>query len=550
MKLKELLRNYQKKQIYFNYCFLKKEPKEYQKITKYQIILDIYEMYNSNPDFIKDICSTEELLLLKKILKGEVENIVITKKEETYERYNLLNSLEQKFLLSLDFFDPKIKVPEEIEKSIKIALKNFNKEELKERDELRYLIVGLIRTYFLLTRDEFFQYFSEYYSLSYVDLNNYIDNNLYFKRFITKLPDDYYLSKEYEIYLEVITNERKKKNSSFFHLYKKEELISVGKNRINLEDEDINKFYNFLLKKIKGNIILEHSIDYFIEIAIAFDIKNVTKYLEFILSFITDEKEISNAMLQIIIKAYNKFPNWINNGVAPFYALEETKNDNDSIINVIPSNKIGRNDPCPCGSGKKYKKCCLNLKGLRKKEAILPEEEAIKFYKIFSLLCFFANKKYKILEDIKEVEDLFNSNGTLKTEKVALIREKMWSDDKIIQEFIENSKEILSQEELLIAESWQRRISKRFLLYKYIDGKSILIDENQVYEVLGIYNSISEKMPFSKLPMFVEMTLLPFKDKIIYDGLFSVLNMILGDGIKDLSNQIYEKQKNNIIVRL
>jgi hypothetical protein len=26
------------------------------------------------------------------------------------------------------------------------------------------------------------------------------------------------------------------------------------------------------------------------------------------------------------------------------------------IVNVSP--KIGRNDPCPCGSGKKYKKCC------------------------------------------------------------------------------------------------------------------------------------------------------------------------------------------------
>ena len=22
--------------------------------------------------------------------------------------------------------------------------------------------------------------------------------------------------------------------------------------------------------------------------------------------------------------------------------------------------KIGRNDPCPCGSGKKYKNCCMN----------------------------------------------------------------------------------------------------------------------------------------------------------------------------------------------
>jgi SWIM/SEC-C metal-binding protein len=22
--------------------------------------------------------------------------------------------------------------------------------------------------------------------------------------------------------------------------------------------------------------------------------------------------------------------------------------------------KVGRNDPCPCGSGKKFKKCCMN----------------------------------------------------------------------------------------------------------------------------------------------------------------------------------------------
>ena len=26
---------------------------------------------------------------------------------------------------------------------------------------------------------------------------------------------------------------------------------------------------------------------------------------------------------------------------------------------VRKEKKIGRNDPCPCGSGKKYKKCCL-----------------------------------------------------------------------------------------------------------------------------------------------------------------------------------------------
>jgi hypothetical protein len=26
---------------------------------------------------------------------------------------------------------------------------------------------------------------------------------------------------------------------------------------------------------------------------------------------------------------------------------------------VNPGSKLGRNDPCPCGSGRKYKKCCM-----------------------------------------------------------------------------------------------------------------------------------------------------------------------------------------------
>jgi hypothetical protein len=28
-------------------------------------------------------------------------------------------------------------------------------------------------------------------------------------------------------------------------------------------------------------------------------------------------------------------------------------------VHVKPTDKVGRNDPCPCKSGKKYKKCCM-----------------------------------------------------------------------------------------------------------------------------------------------------------------------------------------------
>jgi SEC-C motif-containing protein len=41
-----------------------------------------------------------------------------------------------------------------------------------------------------------------------------------------------------------------------------------------------------------------------------------------------------------------------------------TERDVESEISPLLSRsekerKIGRNDPCPCGSGKKYKKCCM-----------------------------------------------------------------------------------------------------------------------------------------------------------------------------------------------
>jgi hypothetical protein len=41
---------------------------------------------------------------------------------------------------------------------------------------------------------------------------------------------------------------------------------------------------------------------------------------------------------------------WSNKGNAIFGNILET------VVKNQP--KVGRNDPCPCGSGKKYKKCC------------------------------------------------------------------------------------------------------------------------------------------------------------------------------------------------
>jgi len=39
---------------------------------------------------------------------------------------------------------------------------------------------------------------------------------------------------------------------------------------------------------------------------------------------------------------------------------KEIKKEFNKTKTVVNETKVGRNDPCPCGSGKKFKKCCLN----------------------------------------------------------------------------------------------------------------------------------------------------------------------------------------------
>ncbi len=44
------------------------------------------------------------------------------------------------------------------------------------------------------------------------------------------------------------------------------------------------------------------------------------------------------------------------NGEWRFHSVVE-ENDQPELVPVGPKSEVGRNDPCPCGSGKKYKKC-------------------------------------------------------------------------------------------------------------------------------------------------------------------------------------------------
>lgn len=80
----------------------------------------------------------------------------------------------------------------------------------------------------------------------------------------------------------------------------------------------------------------------------------------------------TNEVMQLIMDLSNNIRIWENNGHTPNEIFEKFEKPNlrpltdkpfdfggSNVIDMKSRQKIGRNDPCPCGSGKKYKKCCL-----------------------------------------------------------------------------------------------------------------------------------------------------------------------------------------------
>ena len=66
------------------------------------------------------------------------------------------------------------------------------------------------------------------------------------------------------------------------------------------------------------------------------------------------DAEIASFLLKIDVRQEIKPPR-------PTKAQKLNANDGKEKVKAKPQvnkNKIGRNDPCPCGSGKKYKNCC------------------------------------------------------------------------------------------------------------------------------------------------------------------------------------------------
>lgn len=86
------------------------------------------------------------------------------------------------------------------------------------------------------------------------------------------------------------------------------------------------------------------------------DVQLMANYLHPIRYFCTDEGR--DALLAMPHSEIKQLQDSIPANVSMLHAhfFKRVKRANTTVVHTAP--KPGRNDPCPCGSGKKYKKCC------------------------------------------------------------------------------------------------------------------------------------------------------------------------------------------------
>ncbi|GHV89148.1 hypothetical protein AGMMS50267_15080 [Spirochaetia bacterium] len=246
----------------------------------------------------------------------------------------------------------------------------------------------------------------------------------------------------------------------------------------------------------------------------------------------------------LLVLAKNNTRIWENNGHTPtelFTLTSKERMAQPQEIQVRKPHKPSPNDPCPCGSGKKYKKCCALIADSGLAQLSLSERQI--FYVTWYKLLDFVNRKKDVVDiKIAPVYPAFHDETELYK-----IREKLWENPGIIRDFL-NSGAALSETEAGLLNAWEKKYVKgNFLLIKYESGYAVFMRTNKgkkskLYGVKGMTTSIAEAMSH-ELPVMLETVLLPFQDKIIYDSFLISQRVSFGKGICAGFDEEYQQAK-------
>ena len=170
----------------------------------------------------------------------------------------------------------------------------------------------------------------------------------------------------------------------------------------------------------------------------------------------------------------------------------------------------------------------------------LSEQDLELYFRLMWALQFYVNRKLE-LHDIQSLE----AYEDCPRDQKVIVREALYDNPKMIDAFVRENPQGFSSAELDIVAKWKKPVMGSFFIERLLKKYTVFIQDEAVYGVLGLNQDFDEIIHPSHLPLYVDAVLLPFKGKIVYDGILISRNIYFGGGVKRRLRETYMRAKQN-----
>ena len=172
----------------------------------------------------------------------------------------------------------------------------------------------------------------------------------------------------------------------------------------------------------------------------------------------------------------------------------------------------------------------------------LPGEDIQLFFRLQRGVMCFLNERRQLVPGIRTPEDAVE----LSAEERAELRKPFFEGASFLEEYVAKNPYGLSPDDLEIVSTWRHCVAGNFFLFRYLRQHAIFLKPDN--DVSTAYGVVALSEPFEDLvgpylPVYTETVLLPFRDRIVYDGILSSYSISFGPGIRRGLNEGYKAAK-------
>lgn len=365
------------------------------KLRKNEFAESLADAILSDPDIWLPQLTRYELTILQKLVNAGPNTYI----ESSY--VSMTTALESLTLVISDYDyvkEGKIRymICDELRESIAPHVDNLlNSQELKTHHLIEQYMLGIINLYGLLPLAEMIKLLKEYLKDSEISgqISHTLDNSILLRQYTFKMVDQFsstpYVRSPFLSDIEKLDREiYEHPEAAYFRKFTAEEVFEAGSLPfVSVGNPCLEKLKNFM--KSKQGLAENEIVPILHHLWYESQIKDneISIIFPFIDTLALSINEVQEA-IGIYSDYINHCPRWFLKGYSPAEAsvllnkyraantpprLVAGANMKAAGMDIAPDlqarlgelyretfsgQRVGRNDPCPCGSGKKYKKCC------------------------------------------------------------------------------------------------------------------------------------------------------------------------------------------------